>query len=400
MEAIKSQLDSVLAKLEGNEVLMSDVKSMKEAGEEFRKSLSAETAKLNEKASALQAQLDVVDARTQAGFATAAKGYSFSSELEKAFSSDAFGNYKSGNANKVKLDLELKGADMTVGNAYTGEVIPADRVPDLKFVPNRKVNVRSLLPVGQTSSNLIRFVRESAYDNAAAPTAQGSPKPQSDFDLAAIDRSVRTIPTFMRLTKEMLDDTPGLIAYLSSRAPSKLLNVEDTQILYGSGQGQNLHGFATDGSAYVNVPFGTLINRFDVLAAAVIQTTKNEYSANAIMINPADYLNLVSVKETTGAYALPSYVSMAGGQMFIMGVPVYAINGVVAGDFFVGDLALGSQLFVRQGITLEFFEQDADNVTKNFVTVRVEERIALAVYTSQSIVYGSFAASLASGSGN
>ena len=72
MEAIKSQLDSVLAKLESNEALISDVKSMKEAGEEFRKSLSAETAKLNEKADALQAQLDGVDARTQAGFASAA----------------------------------------------------------------------------------------------------------------------------------------------------------------------------------------------------------------------------------------------------------------------------------------------------------------------------------------
>jgi HK97 family phage major capsid protein len=400
MEAIKSQLDSVLAKLEGNEVLMSDVKSMKEAGEEFRKSLSAETAKLNEKASALQAQLDLVDARTQAGFQGAKKGQNFSSELEKAFTSDAFGNYKNGNANKVKLDLELKGADMTVGNAYTGEVIPADRVPDLKFDPNRKVHVRSLLPVGQTSSNLIRFVRESAYDNAAAPTAQGQPKPQSDFDLTAVDRSIRTIPTFMRLTKEMLDDTPGLIAYLSSRAPSKLLNVEDTQILYGSGIGQNLHGVATDGSAYVNVPFGTLINRFDVLAAAVVQTTKDEYTPNAILINPSDYLRLVSVKETTGAYALPSYVSMAGGQMFILGVPVYSINAVTAGDFFVGDWALGTQLFVRQGVTLEFFEQDADNVTKNFVTVRVEERIALAVYNSKALVYGTFAAALASGSGN
>lgn len=400
MEAIKSQLDSVLAKLESNEALISDVKAMKEAGEEFRKSLSAETAKLNEKASALQAQLDTVDARTQGGFAEKAKDYSFASELQKAFAGDAFGAYKSGNSNKVKLELELKGGDMTIGNSYTGEVIPADRVPDLKFTPNRKVNVRQLLPVGQTSSNLIRFVRESAYDNAAVPTAQGSPKPQSDFDLTAVDRSIRTIPTFMRLTKEMLDDTPGLIAYLSSRAPSKLLNVEDTQILYGSGSGQNLHGFATDGSAYQNVSFGSTINRFDVLAAAVVQTTKNEYAPNAIMINPTDYLKLVSTKETEGAYVLPSYVSMSGGQMFIMGVPVYAINGVVAGDFFVGDLALGSQLFVRQGITLEFFEQDADNVTKNFVTVRVEERIALAVYTSQSIVYGSFAAALASGSGN
>jgi len=397
MDAIKSQLDSVLAKLESNESLISDVKSMKEAGEEFRKSLSAETAKLNEKADALQAQLDGVDARTQAGFAGSAKGHSFSSELEKAFSSDAFGNYKSGNANKVKLDLNLK-EDMTIGNTYTGEVIPADRVPDIKMVPNRKVNVRQLLPVGQTSSNLIRFVRETAYDNAAAPTAQGLAKPQSDFDLAAIDRSVRTIPTFMRLTKEMLDDTPGLIAYLSSRAPSRLLNVEDTQLLYGSGVGQNLHGFATDGSAYTTVRFGTTINRFDVLASAIVQTTRNEYAPNAIMINPTDYLRLVSTKETAGTYILPTYVTMSAGQMFIMGVPVYAINGVVAGDFFVGDFALGSQLFVRQGITLEFFEQDADNVTKNFVTVRVEERIALAVYTSQSIVYGNFAAALANGS--
>jgi HK97 family phage major capsid protein len=398
MEAIKSQLDSVLAKLESNEALISDVKAMKESGEEFRKSFSAETANLNAKADALQAQLDGVDARTQAGFAGAKKGANFSSELEKALSGESFANYKSGNSNKVKLDLELKGSDMTVGNAYSGEVIPADRVPDLKFTPNRKVNVRQLVPVGQTSSNLIRFVRESAYDNAAAPTAQGSAKPQSDFDLTAVDRSIRTIPTFMRLTKEMLDDTPGLIAYLSSRAPSKLLNVEDTQLLYGSGAGQNLHGFATDGSAWTTVKFGTLINRFDVLAAAVVQTTKNEYSPNAIMINPSDYLQLVSVKESTGGYIIPSYVTMSAGQMFILGVPVYSINGVVAGDFFVGDFALGSQLFVRQGITLEFFEQDADNVTKNFVTVRVEERIALAVYTTQSIVYGTFAAALANGS--
>ena len=105
MEAITKQLDSVLAKLENNEALISDVKAMKEAGEEFRKNLSAETAKLNEKATALQSQLDQVDARTQAGFASAQKGYSFSSELEKAFNTDAFGNYKSGNANKVKLDL-------------------------------------------------------------------------------------------------------------------------------------------------------------------------------------------------------------------------------------------------------------------------------------------------------
>lgn len=399
MEAIKNQLDSVLAKLEQNENILADVKAMKESGEEFRKELTAETKALNEKASALQAQLDIVDARTQAGFGGGQKSKSFGSELEKAFSSDSFGNFKNGGANKIKFDLDLKAADMTVGN-YTGEVIPADRVPDLKFDPNRRVHMRSLIPVGATGSNLIRFVRESAYDNGAFPTAQGLAKPQSDFDLTAVDRAVRTIPTFMRLTKEMLDDTPGLIAYLSSRAPSKLLNVEDSQILYGTGLGQQLHGFATEASAYAPVAFGSLVNRFDVLAAAITQTTKDEYRPNAIVLNPSDYLKLVSTKEQDGSYILPSYVTFANGQMFIMGVPVFALNAINAGDFFVGDWALACQLFVRQGVTLEFFEQDADNVTKNFITVRVEERIALATYNPKGIVFGSFAAALASGSGN
>ena len=153
MEAIKNQLDSVLAKLESNEALISDVKSMKEAGEEFRKNLSAETQKLNEKADALQAQLDGVDARTQAGFASNKKAASFSSELEKAFAGDSFANYKSGNSNKVKMELELKGSDMTVGN-YTGEVIPADRVPDLKFDPNRRIHVRSSSQLGRHLATL------------------------------------------------------------------------------------------------------------------------------------------------------------------------------------------------------------------------------------------------------
>ena len=41
----------------------------------------------------------------------------------------------------------------------------------------------------------------------------------------------------------MLADTPQLTSYISARAPEKLLNVEDAQILSGNGTAPNLRWY-------------------------------------------------------------------------------------------------------------------------------------------------------------
>jgi len=115
-------------------------------------------------------------------------------------------------------------------------------VAGYKFDPTRPVHVRQLIPLGSTTSDVVRFVKESAFTNAAAPKAQGAAAAQSEFDMTAADANVRSIETYFRISKEMLADTPQLTSYLSARAPQKLLEVEDTQILSGSGTGVNLSG--------------------------------------------------------------------------------------------------------------------------------------------------------------
>jgi HK97 family phage major capsid protein len=62
----------------------------------------------------------------------------------------------------------------------------------------------------------------------------------------------------------------------------------------------------------------------------------------------------------------------------------------MVGKFLAGDFALGSQLFQRQGMTIEFFDQDRDNVPLNLITIRMEERHGLAVYRPDAFVYGTF----------
>ena len=78
-----------------------------------------------------------------------------------------------------------------------------------------------------------------------------------------------------------------------------------------------------------------------------------------------------------------------------MGVPVVINTSMAEGEFIVGNYSQGCQLFVRENVNVEFFEQDSDNVQKNFITVRVQERIAFATYLPNALCRGSFATVIA-----
>lgn len=60
------------------------------------------------------------------------------------------------------------------------------------------------------------------------------------------------------------------------------------------------------------------------------------------------------------------------------------------GEFAVGAFRQATNLFDREAITVKWFEQDRDNVVKNLVTVRIEERIAVATQRPEGIVTGKF----------
>ena len=52
---------------------------------------------------------------------------------------------------------------------------------------------------------------------------------------------------------------------------------------------------------------------------------------------------------------------------------------------------MGTQLWVRDNVSVEFFREDGTNVRDGFVTVRVSERVALTNYLPNGFVTGDFA---------
>jgi HK97 family phage major capsid protein len=384
---IKDQMDQITAQLDARiEKAMGQAKDS--ATGEADVALKNEIAALELKFNGINERIDASEVSMKKNF-SASEPKSFKYALAKALSDGAVEGMVKGKDRSASFEVK---ADMTVAANFTGEVIPADRVAGYKFDPTRPVHVRQLIPLGSTTSDVVRFVKESAYTNAAAPKAQGASAAQSEFDMTAADANVRSIETYFRISKEMLADTPQLTSYLSARAPQKLLEVEDTQILSGSGTGVNLSGIITDATAFAAGGFATAVpspNQFDVLVVAINQLALANYTADYIMLNPTDFHKILLLKSTTSEYlAKQVYTGLAPN---FMGIPVVINTAIPTGDYLVGNFAMGTQLWVRENISVEFFREDSDNVTKGFVTVLVSERVALTNYLPKGFVTGDFA---------
>lgn len=389
-EDLKNQLDQI-----GSIVDQKIEKAFNQAKDnakgEYESSLKSEIENLSaqyvEKSEALNKRLDEMEMAAKKT-ASGATPKSFKAALESALKDGAIEAMVKGNSNAARFEVK---ADMSLGADVTGVVAAETIVDSIKYDPSRSVHIRSLIPLGSTDGQTIRFPKESAYADGAAATAETSAFGQSDFNLTATTVNVEKIGTYMRITGEMLDDIKQLTSYLSARVPAKVLSVEDNEILNGDGSSPNLDGLFTDGTAFAAGSFALAIesaNEFDVLTVALNQLALSNYQADTILLNPTDLHKMILLKSTANEYLRNQIFS--GLQPTINGIPVTLNTAVTAGKFLVGNLRQATQLWIRENLSVEFSREDSDNFQKNFVTVRAMERVALTNYLPNAIVQGTF----------
>jgi HK97 family phage major capsid protein len=320
------------------------------------------------------------------------KGEVFADALNKSESLKAMKDGSRGNAS-----LEIK-ADVLISSDFSGANSSRDatgvmRVDGIKRDPSNITNMMGIIPVGNTDSNVIRFVKESAYTDNAANTAEGSAPTDSEFQLTAEDAVVQKTTAVMVISQEMLDDTPGLSSYLSQRLPGKINTVIDDQLIGGSGSSPNLLGLLNGGTVFAAGGFANAIEsaqELDVLYVAMNQLAIANFAATGIVLNPTDFHKIALLKDTTNEYLRGNSLISADGFFRINGVPVYMNNKLAAGNFIVGDFAQGSQVWQREGLRVDFGYEDGDNFSKYLVSVRGIARIAHSVYLPNAYSRGSF----------
>ena len=377
----------------------------KNMGDDFKAQLKGEVgeliAKRDETISALNTRIDGMEMDRQKSLANA-PAKSFKSELSDALNENReFKSFLEGNSSKATLNVK---ATMVTSLNASGNTVPASVLSGFYYDPTRTVRVRDFLPTIPTSSNTVRYVQETSYTNNAAARIEGSAYGESSFVLNAVDASVRSIGSYMTLTKEMLNDVPQLSSYISTRLPAKVMNVEDAQLLTGGGTGANLQGLMTagGGAAFNEASTGEFYqffgagasaytNEFDVLVAAKNQAQILEYSPNVIMVSSSDYNKMFLRKDANA-----NYVIFTNGVLTLLGIPIVVSNAVADGKFIIGDFAQGATLAQREGMEISFAEQNEANFIKDLVTVKATERIALPIHNPNAFVWGTFSSAIAS----
>jgi HK97 family phage major capsid protein len=273
---------------------------------------------------------------------------------------------------------------LSVGSALT----EPQRLSGFINIPDRRLTVRDLLTPGRTSQNAIQYVKETGFTNNADVVTEGTTKPESDiaFDLETV--AVVTIAHFIIASKQILDDVPMLESHIDGRLRYGLAFVEEDQLLNGNGAGGNIHGIIPQATAYApefTVDEQTMI---DQVRLAILQSELAEFPATGVVLNPIDWTRIELTKDLEGRYIFANPQSTA--QATLWSRPVVATKAMDEDEFLVGAFRLGAQVFDREDANVEVSTEDSDNFRKNLVTIRGEERLALAVYRPEAFVYGDF----------
>jgi len=267
--------------------------------------------------------------------------------------------------------------DMSNAN-LSGGYASRDIRPAIIANPFRKVRVRSLIPVGSTSSPTVDYLKHIGGEGTVAFQTEGQSKAQVDFDFQLVSQVLKTIAVFTRVTKQSIDDIPRLSSFIANQLTEQWFDFEDNQIINGDGTGNNFDGILKNATDYVK-SYGTTSTVFQHLVGAIAQLETNNFDANGIVMHPMDFVNLLSYKTSTGEFNHPGLVYGADNLLRLYGTPIIKNSAIGQGHSLVGDWTK-AELIVKDGLQFDISYDDADNFTKNKVTLRLEARELLAVY--------------------
>jgi len=276
----------------------------------------------------------------------------------------------------------------TDADGSAGDLIIPDRQSGIVAPPERRMTVRDLITPGRTNSNAIQFVQETGFNNNAATAAETTQKAQSDlkFDLKTLP--VAVIAHWVQASKQILADAPMLESYIDGRLRYGLAYAEELQLLKGDGTGSNLLGMIPQATAYAPPAGLEADNMLDQLRYAMLQAVLAEYPATGHVLNPIDWARIETMKDNIGRYIIGD--PQSGTTPTLWRLPVVETPAMTSDKFLTGAFKLACQVFDREDANVQLSTDDRDNFIKNMVTILGEERIGLAVYRPEALVYGDF----------
>ena len=268
---------------------------------------------------------------------------------------------------------------------------------DIVNARRERLVVADLMGAATTALPTIAYMVEKEKriaEGEITTVAEGAKKPFVRFELFDIvTEHLSKIAALTKITEEMAADYAFVSSWINSQLIYELSVVEEAQLLNGDGNGSNLTGLLNrEGLQQFDIS-GNLFDGLFTAAQKVPEVT--ELQADALVLNPADYVKLRLAKDSNGQYLAggPFTGQYGNGGVLLnpspWGLRTVDTPAIAEGKYVLGAFRQASTVLRKGGLRVDSTNSNADDFEHNLITLRAEERLGLMVTRPGAFVTGS-----------
>ena len=280
----------------------------------------------------------------------------------------------------------------------TGAGWAPESVRDPGYVPSSRHPIQfvDILPRSSTTQELVRYMEETTYTNAAAGVAEGAAAPESTLALTQQETAVHKIATHIPVTREEMEDEPQVKSYLNDTLPFMVRQAVDLATLKGDGTAPNLLGLlSVTGIQDIDwTTTGTGANLVRSKPLNVLRKAKTlirftgRSMATHYVLNPSVWDDIVLAESSAGGYYYGSPQNDFTERVW--GLPVVLSDHLVGTktsghvNGLIGDFSpMWIQLRLRRELETEWGYIN-DDWAKEIMRIKASIRLALVVKRPQA----------------
>ena len=274
---------------------------------------------------------------------------------------------------------EFKAASNIITETGSVDTFPMGSITqDLRVVEGARaaLQLRDLFDAQTISTAAYSYFVEGALgtgpsDEGIAEGAEKTPVTYNPYEgkVAVLTK----IAGYIKESDEFIADYPFLASAINGRLLYDLRAAIQSYLLVALLGA----GIQTDTSSWDNST--TVTGLADIILESIMDVQSSSgRAADAVVINPADWYALRIGKDGDDRYYGGGYFQ-DGLTPAIWGLPAIVTADIPAGTILVGAFKQGATVLSNGGVQVEATNSNEDDFVKNLMTIRAEERLALAV---------------------
>lgn len=230
------------------------------------------------------------------------------------------------------------------------------------------------------AASAVEWLQHTGNANPAAATAELAQKPDLGMELTTRTQAFTKIAALASFSTESLQDFSHFMSFVPAEMFRALIDARTDEIVNGSGSSPHMLGLLNQSGTLTrtlgsDTPVDCLRKAFNDLRIGSAFA-----HANLVAMHPTTWAEIQLQKSEGGLYLLnPTDPNAIGSLSDIFGVQVVQNTYIPAGTALVFDTSKAVLAWTRIAPSLEINQYGTNEFNENYVTFRVEERVAIGV---------------------